>query len=194
MRPLRVSNQEAMHTPSANIIKLLSEVVPWLEESGIDYWLGRGVLRHWTLTKEIGDGQSDLDFHVWERDKNVLGKLQQFYSNYEFHTRSYKTTFTNRENQSQIEFMYLWKYPANPDLVYHERDHGKYKFYFPSECVQSFEIIEIDGIKVRTPVHIEKYISGLYGPDWRGDKKEDKNNNPFVNNPEMLVSYLNNFK
>src|SRR6185369_10023998 len=121
-----------MDTPASNISALLHQIIPLLEELGVNFWLGRGVLRHWILQKEIGDKQSDLDFHIWEKDKDILKRLVKSFAGYNFSTKHYKSTLTNRDEKLQVEFMYLWNYSANPNLVYHERRNGK--FYFPADC------------------------------------------------------------
>lgn len=160
-----------------NIIYLLNKVVPLLKELNISWWLGRGVLRHFHLTREVGDKNSDLDFHIWDKDKQILReKLIPIFSTegYTTHEPWYKLAFfkPSTDHEFFIEFMFLFEYADSPGLVYHSRD--KDKKYAPKVCFSNYKIIEIENIKLRIPVSVEQYFLGAYGPNWKNNNPNDK--------------------
>lgn len=161
-----------------NILYVLNKVVPLLEELGIDWWLGRGVLRNFYLTKEVGDQNSDLDFHIWSGDKqNLKEKLEPIFSEkgYQVHAPEYKIAFYKppTEHEFFVEFMLLFEDPDNSKLVYHARRNDKK--YAPKSCFSGYDIIQIENIKTRIPVKVESYFLGTYGPNWKNNSLNDKN-------------------
>jgi hypothetical protein len=58
--------------PNENILRLIEKVVPLLNESGVEYWIGRGVLGDFLVNGKLKCQHSDVDFHIWEKDKEIL--------------------------------------------------------------------------------------------------------------------------
>lgn len=170
-----------------NILYLLSKVVPLLEELGIHWWLGRGVLRNFYLTKEIGDKNSDLDFHIWVKDKPILReRLVPIFSNegYTIDEQVYKIAFYKPQGNSHdffVEFMFLFDDPNDPEIVYHSRNNGNK--YAPKSCFSGYDVIQVENIRTRIPVKVDEYLLGTYGPNWKNNDLNDKN---FQSTPSLF--------
>lgn len=130
-----------------NILYLWKKATSLLGELNISWWLGRGVLRNFYLTKEIGDKNSDLDFHIWSEDKRILkAKLEPVFSSegYQVQDPDYKIAFYKPPEKHEffVEFMLLIEDPSNPEFVYHARRNDKK--YAPKVCFSGYETIQID--------------------------------------------------
>ena len=171
-----------------NILFLLNKVVPLLEELGIQWWLGRGVLRNFYLTGKVGDKNSDLDFHIWDRNKQILReKLEPIFSSegYTMDDFWYKIAFYKPKLPAQheffVEFMLLFEDSNNQGLVYHSRD--KEKKYARESCFSNYDTIQINDTNVKIPVNVELYFLGTYGPNWKDNSLNDKN---FQSTPSLF--------
>jgi|SRR3989344_4610150 len=178
---------------AANISKTLTEIIPLLDSAGIEYWLARGVLRNLYLRGVIGDSNSDLDFHIWEKDSKIVEEkllpvLMADHPNLIIEHKDYKLAFyTPLEKERYdffVEFMYLNK-PVD-GFTFHERHNGRK--YANTECFKSDRklYIEYEGQLLRIPALVHEYLLGTYGPRWRENRGEDKH---FNSTPEFLRQY-----
>lgn len=152
-----------------DIKKLLLIVKPHLESLKIEYWLGRGVLRQYYLTGKVGDKQSDLDIHIWEKDKEkVRTKFGPILKKLNFNMNDkepYKLAFVNDNNHWIIEFMYLFHDKNNNNIVYHTRRNGVH-LECPKQCFETTDTkIKIEGIEFNSPSHTALYLRGVYGQE-----------------------------
>jgi len=178
-----------------NISGAISETLPLLNDTGIDYWLGRGVLRNLYIRGTIGRSNSDLDFHVWEEDSaKVKNKLFPFFgsihSNLCVDERNYKLAFytpeKNKRHDFFVEFMFLFR-DSGGDFVYHERlEDGKK--YANAECFSPNRLLYIqhNSQLIRVPALVDEYLLGTYGPRWRENIRDDKH---FNSTPEFLLKH-----
>lgn len=149
-----------------DIKQLVLIVKPQLENLQIDYWLGRGVLRQQYLTGQVGDKQSDLDIHIWAKDREVvrevLGPIFASLNFNENNNEPYKLAYANDENHRIVEFMLLFE---DAEVVYHTRRNGVH-IECPKKCFETIDAkIEIAGIKFNAPAYIDEYLKGVYGSD-----------------------------
>lgn len=169
-----------------NILYLLNKVVPLLEELGIHWWLGRGVLRNFYLTNDIGDKNSDLDFHIWDKDKQALKeKLMPIFTKEEYKIQEpwYKLAFYKppEDHEFFVEFMLLFEDRNYPEVVYHSRNSDNK--YAPKNCFSGYENIQINDIRVKIPINVDQYFLGTYGPNWRNN---DANGKQFHSTPDIF--------
>lgn len=180
---------------AANITNVLSVVIPKLDSTEVDYWLARGVLRNLYITGNVGDKNSDLDFHIWEKDRhNVRDVLQPlFISQYEdlvIEEKDYKLAFYTPANDNRheffVEFMFLFADESNDKYVYHSRADGKR--YSKALCFASErkEYLRYEDTFLRIPTLTGDYLLGTYGPEWFKNLKESKG---FKSTPEFLEEY-----
>lgn len=177
---------------SKNILFLIQKAIPILDECGIPFWLGRGVLRNFYINNEIGEENSDVDFHVWDRDKKILTKAFAPIFEKEGYKKddpSYKLAFRKPDKNPEyyLEFMYLFCDKENPNIIYHERV-GDNKRYCPKICfsAQIRKFIEIKRNKIRVPAFTEQYLRGAYGENWIKNDKSDKETK---SSPEMFKEF-----
>lgn len=147
-------------------IEALKTTVGFLEKEGIDYWLGRGLFRHFTLHKEFRNKLSDIDFHVWVNDRpkvqQLLHKLRE--AGYRIKADwDYKANFTT-PSKVDVEIVYLFR---DDEEVYHE-SKGRH----PRCSVGCFgdRKINIFGVNVRVPN--EEYLPQVYGENWKEEIEE----------------------
>ena len=151
---------------AANIINVLSVVIPKLDSTEVDYWLARGVLRNLYITGNVGDKNSDLDFHIWEKDRHKVKDI--------------------------LQPLFMSKYK---DLVIEEKDY-KLAFYTPADgrryskalcfAPERKEYIKYGDSFLRIPALTGDYLLGTYGPEWFKNLKESKG---FKSTPEFLEEY-----
>ena len=105
--------------PGATVLKEMAE---FLEANGIDYWLGRGRFRHFTLHGAFGDAESDIDFHVLRSAaislRAVLPELVRRGYTVTDSVSRHKLALT--KGDTAVEFVYLDQTADDPDALYHE--------------------------------------------------------------------------
>lgn len=147
-------------------IEALKTTIGSLEKEGIDYWLGRGLFRHFTLHKEFGNKLSDIDFHVWVDDRpkvqHLLDELKKVGCRINAN-RDYKANFTTPSGVD-VEIVYLFQ----DDKEAYHKSKGRYlKCSF--DCFKERRI-DIFGVNVRVPE--KKYLPQVYGENWRKEIEE----------------------
>ncbi len=159
--------------PNKNILELIDKVMPLLKESGIPYWLGRGVLGDYLVNGELKCKHSDVDFHIWEKDKEILKqKIIPKFKGDGFDAISnetYKLAFRKPIDKPEyfLEFMYIFE-DTNPEIVYHET-YGE-KRRCPKQCFSKAEnkTIKINNHEIPIPSCMEEYFSQIYNDkEWR---------------------------
>jgi hypothetical protein len=152
-------------------VTVLKEVAEFLEANGIDYWLGRGRFRHFTLHGAFGDAESDIDFHVLRRAAIPLRAVLP-----ELVRRGYTVTdsvsrhkLALKKGGTAVEFVYLDQATDDPDTVYHETAHPQRKRFVCPASVFAERRLTMYGAAVRVPE--EEYLPCVFGPRWRDNKK-----------------------
>jgi hypothetical protein len=166
--------------PNENIFELIKKVKPLLDKYGVSYWLGRGVLGDFLANNTIKCKHSDVDFHIWGKDKEILKNIlipEFVKDNYDPIDRGHKLAFRKPIDEPKyfLEFMYLFPCEDDSRLVYHTAN-GK-KCYCPATCFSEKEnnFIEISNNKIRIPNNIEDYFRMVYEKDnWRDKYKIKK--------------------
>lgn len=171
------------------ILEALKTTIPLLDSTGVNYWLARGVLRNLYIRNKIGGSNSDLDFHIWKKDSEVvkaklLPAFSAIYDDLEIQEKDYKLAFFTpvkvKFHDFFVEFMFL-----NPDddFVYHERMDGAR--YANAECYSSERhvYLQYNEQLIRIPALVEEYLFGTYGPRWRENRMDDK---VFKSTPDYL--------
>ena len=161
-----------MPIPNENIMFLIDKALPLLKESGISYWLGRGVLGDFLENGELKCAHSDVDFHVWGKDQEILKKIMNpVFDNDKFKKidEKHKLAFEKTSNGTVflLEFMYLFD-DENVGYVYHISCNKKCvcpKYCFPKNGGKTKKI---GNRNIPIPSNIEEYFSQVYkNNQWR---------------------------
>ena len=150
-------------------LRILREVVSELDSSGMNYWLGRGVFRNWTINQEFGYKQGDIDFHILREEvaklRGMLDRLnKKGYRVISTPEQTHKITIL-KENV-QVEFVFLER---DGNLLWHQAGFpGKKRYDCPGTAFGDRRV-NIFGVSVRGPD--EEYLPAVFGPDWRRNEK-----------------------
>ena len=154
--------------PGATVLKEMAE---FLEANGIDYWLGRGRFRHFTLHGAFGDAESDIDFHVLRSAaislRAVLPELVRRGYTVTDSVSRHKLALT--KGDTAVEFVYLDQTADDPDALYHETAYPTRKRFVCPTSVFTDRRVTMFGAAVRVPE--EEYLPCVFGPRWRENKK-----------------------
>ena len=150
---------------------VLAEIVGLLESRNVRYWLGRGRFRNFIITGALGDDASDLDFHIFREDSAPLHGLLP-----ELAARKYEVTADAPHKLSMVrggvavEFVYLdLDSSTESNIRYHETVCPTRKRYLCAETVFSDRKLKICEVEVRVPEN--EYLSSVFGPRWRENRK-----------------------
>ncbi len=152
-------------------IAVLKEVVEFIETRQINYWLGRGRFRHFTLTGEFGDTESDIDFHVLRGAEAALRTAlpELLRRQYIIEDGVARHKLALRKGTVAIEFVYLDQVRGNPLAFYHETVYPLRKRFICPANVLGQRRIQMFGVLVRVPE--EEYLPCIYGLEWRENIK-----------------------
>ena len=150
---------------------VLREVVLFLESLGLRYWLGRGRFRHFTLTHEFGDADSDIDFHLLRgAEVQLQAALPQLQARgYMLTDGASRHKLSLRKEAVAVEFVYLDPAPNAPEAYYHETAYPLRKRFTCPARLFGDRRLEILGVSVRVPE--EEYLPCVFGPRWRENVK-----------------------
>ena len=176
-----------------NISETLTKIIPLLDSTGIEYWLARGVLRNLYLRGVTGGSNSDLDFHIWEKDSKIVEEklLPIFMSdhpNLVTERKDYKLAFYTPLEKDRhdffVEFVFTNIDSDDSRFAYHARADGKR--YANAECFSHLRhmYIEHGGHLIRIPALPNEYLLGTYGPEWAKNLMKSK---AFKSTPEFLL-------
>ena len=153
-------------------IQALRETVEVLDRRRIDYWVGRGLLRHFKLHGEFGDKQSDIDLHIHRRDEGHMDDVVD-----ELDELGYTVTWDEPESHklslergsAAIEFVFLDCDPGDPSILCHRTIIPDRKTYRCKKESFGDRRIKMFGIDVRVPEN--EYLPSTFGPKWRDNQK-----------------------
>ncbi len=150
-------------------IETLHELVHCLESAGVNYWLGRGLFRQFTLHKNFGDRQGDIDFHVLREEharlQSVVTDLTD--KGYELISgpeHGHKVTI--RKRGVKVEFVFLER---DGDILWHQAGWPRRKRYDSPARAFGDRRVEMFGVSVRVPN--EEYLPAVFGSGWRKNTK-----------------------
>ena len=152
-------------------IRALGETVQVLAGRGIDYWLGRGLFRHFSLTGEFGDQQSDIDFHVHRRDEKRLAEVVKDLSGLGFSVTWYEVgqhKLSLGRGSTAVEFMFLDGDPDDELMLFHRTAFPPATYYCAKDAFGG-RTIDMFGITIRVPD--DAYLPATFGSQWRDNKK-----------------------
>lgn len=155
----------------ADGIAIVKEVAELLEAQGVDYWLGRGRFRHFTLTGEFGDTESDIDIHVLRTDEEALRNAVQMLVSrgYTIEDDVSRHKLATKKSGFGVEFVYLDQLADDLGSWFHETVFPlRKRFVCPAEALGT-HCIDFFGSRVRVPE--AEYLPCVFGPRWREDKK-----------------------
>jgi hypothetical protein len=152
----------------------LLDLLSVISSKDFDWWLGRGLVRNYYLNHQIGNKQSDVDVHVWAKDKDRIIReiekplLRLGYALVEEPDRPYKFTFEDKKNK-YIEFIML--YPVEGGYI-HRRKEGP-KGPHPKNCFSGYDVMNIEGLVLKVPKDLDQYLDTTY-PKWKSNDKNRK--------------------
>ena len=150
---------------------VLREMVSELERSGLKYWLGRGVFRHWRRHREFGGKQDDVDFHVLRQEEAQLRSVvhdlcRMGYEKVLWDDKGHKIPL--KKATVPIELIFLERKGRN--LSFRAEGTGN-KLYTCPAWVFGNRTLKICGVKVRVPG--DQYLPVVYGPNWKAEEEDN---------------------
>ena len=149
----------------------MREVVAHLERARLDYWLGRGVFRHYRLLGEFGEEQNDLDFHVLKVHRRRISTLVESlcgegYVKVPWRDLGYKIPL--RKGSVPVELIFLERKAGT--LYFRAGGVGQKRYSCPIS-VYGTRQLEICGIRARVPE--DEYLPLVYGPNWEAEERDN---------------------
>ena len=152
---------------------IIKELSNFFEKNNINYWLARGVLRHYVVKNEFGSKQSDIDFHIWKEDKDKILHLKKQIEmlGYSFHHKNrywnYKMVLTKvvEEEKIDVELVLLFKNGKNKEKTWHQSKNNM--FCCPAKLFSNKAKLKYFGINIAVPSPPEEYLKEVYGSKWR---------------------------
>lgn len=153
-------------------IEIVKEITALLERYGVNYWICRGLLRHFMVTGAFGEIQSDIDFHIWATEQDKLLQMRDKLATLGYQVlnrQNYKIAFYKMVDSEriEIEFVFLFINERNNEKTWHQSRGNM--FCCPTDVFNNAESKDFYGTQVRVPSPPEKYLEEVYGSNWRSE-------------------------